>query len=320
MKKYTLILAILLAAFIISCEDNFNPLGEYSERYVLNCVVKPDTNLQIATVSQSYLNNSIDPYDNTTDPFIENVYLRLWYDDEVYIFKDSILTRENTDRYETPVKIYYLDNLDPKPGSELEIEALLPNGRRLNSKTLIPVKPKKVAASSSRIIPPEETDDIRIQWESDIQGLTYHPKLYVVYNKTENGSRVRKTESVPVEYYNDGGILRPIYPAASASRNLSIDMDDFNRFMESISEGVENKRDFEFMFMIVEVLAFDRNLSLYYASSNTVLDEYSIKLDEADFTNIDGGFGVFGSFVKGLFTIKFTTEYLETLGYRNGFD
>lgn len=320
MKVNTLILAILLSTIIISCEENFNPLGEYSERYVMNCIMKADTNFQIATVSQSYLNNSIDPYDNETDPFIDNVYLRLWYEDEVYIFKDSILTRENTDRYDSPVKIYYLDNLNPAPGKEIEIEALLPNGRRLNSKTFIPSKPKKSTKGTSDIIPPTETEDLRIQWENNLDGLTYHPKLSVVYNKTENGARVRKTAEVPIAYYESEGELFPIYPNPSPSRNISIDMNDFNRFMNSLSEGDENKRDYEFMFVIVDILAFDRNLSLYYASSNTVLDEYSIKLDEADFSNIDGGYGVFGSFVKGVFTMKFTTEYLETLGYRNGFD
>ncbi len=320
MRLNTLLLAILVGVVIISCEDNFNPLGEYSERYVLNCVVKSDTNLQVATVTQSYLGSSVDPYENKSDPFVDGVYLRLWYDDEVYIFKDTIITDMTSGLYNTPVKAYYVDNLVPEPGKDMEIEALLPNGRRLNANSTVPARPRKESGVGAVSIPPTDTDIITVQWYSDVDGLTYHPKLTVVYFKSENGVRARNEKQVPIEYYNNDGEMSPIYASPSSSRNINISMDDMTKLMKSISEGDENKRAYEFMFVIIEVLAFDRNLSLYYASSSTILDEYSIKLDETDFTNVDGGFGVFGSYSKGTMVLKFDTEYLETMGYRNGLD
>jgi hypothetical protein len=319
MKLKRFIMPLLFAAVFVSCEENFNPLGEYSERYVLNCVVKADTSLQVATISQSYLGGSVDPFENTADPSLENVFLRLWYEDEVYIFKDSVITRQDTSRYDTPVKVYYLDNLKPEPGGEFEIEALLSNGRRLNAKTRIPARPKKTLTGTSNVIPPEDGDEIKLFWQSDELGLLYHPRIHFLYIKTENGARVMKKAYLPVDYYNDGGNLTPIYPIPSQARNLSIKMSTITRLMNAISEGDDNKRDYEFLYAAVELIVFDRNLSLYFASSNTILDEYSIKLDETDFTNVDGGYGLFGSLVKGVFTIKFDTEYLQNFGYRNGF-
>jgi hypothetical protein len=319
MKMKLYLVSTLILLVIVSCDESFDPLGEYSERYVMNCIVKADTNLQVATITQSYL-NGIDPYGNDQNPTIDNVYLRLWYDDEVYIFRDTILDRTDTSRYDTPVKTYYVNNLKPKAGSELEIEAVLPNGRRLQSSTRLPGAIRKNADATSRIIPPEEGSEVKLSWNSDQLGLVYHPRLYIVYNHTTSLGVIRKRAYVPLGFYNEGGSEFPIYASPGSTRNLTIGMDIINRVLDGISEGDENKRNYEIMFLIVELIAFDKNLSIYYSSTSTVLDEYSIKLDETDFSNIKGGFGVFGSYNKGLFTVKFQTEYLQNYGYRNGFE
>lgn len=318
--KNTFISVAILSLLFISCKEDFNPLGEYSERYSLNCVIKVDTSFQVATVTQSYLGQTTDPFENTQDPFVDFVYIRMWYKGEVYIFNDSSITRTDKSRYNTDIKFYYINNLNPQPGNDLEIEALLPNGRRLKSVTRIPARASKKYGSFENKIPPEIGDIMHLQWTSDETNLVYHPRLYIIYNKTENGVQYRKSVPVPLEYYKKGGEEIPIYPNPSATPYVNIKMETINKLMKSISDGDEEKRHYEFMYCILEVITYDKNLSLYNSSSNTVLDDYSIKLDETDYTNITGGFGVFGSLVKSTFIIKFNTPYLESFGYRNGFE
>ncbi len=53
--------------------------------------------------------------------------------------------------------------------------------------------------------------------------------------------------------------------------------------------------------------------------SKTELSEgFAITVNETDFTNISGGKGIFGSFIKQNFSIKFKHDYIRSFGYTPG--
>jgi hypothetical protein len=65
----------------------------------------------------------------------------------------------------------------------------------------------------------------------------------------------------------------------------------------------------------------DRNLSAYYSSVAKIGDSFSLRLDEVDFSNIEGGFGIFGSLNVQKLVMFFREGYLEeNFGYRNEYD
>ena len=66
---------------------------------------------------------------------------------------------------------------------------------------------------------------------------------------------------------------------------------------------------------MLELYVFDRNLSGYYASVGKIGDSFSIRLDEIDFSNVEGGFGVFGSYISQKLAIAFDEEYINSFGY-----
>ena len=90
---------------IVSCSEDFNPYGNEVNKYVLNCIVRADTNYQTAIVSKSYIVDNLDPYSSTTDPNVYNATVRIYNGDNFAQLTDTLITRQSSN-YKTPYLIY----------------------------------------------------------------------------------------------------------------------------------------------------------------------------------------------------------------------
>jgi hypothetical protein len=68
------------------------------------------------------------------------------------------------------------------------------------------------------------------------------------------------------------------------------------------------------------VYIFDQNLSNYYASSSQGIGDILVMLDQSDFTNIENGYGIFGSYSLQGFSLVFDKEFIESFGYIHGIE
>jgi hypothetical protein len=64
-----------------------------------------------------------------------------------------------------------------------------------------------------------------------------------------------------------------------------------------------------------ELLSFDEHLSNYYSSTHGYLDEFSIRLDETVYSNIEGGMGIFGSYYKSERLFPIYASYIASYGF-----
>lgn len=316
MTKYFLFLLFsVLLLTLSSCDQSLNPKGNYYEKYVLNCILSGDTTYQVAVISHSYEVNGFDPYKNTTDPALTGADLRLWYNDSVYVFRDSTVTRLGKSRYDDSLKIYYLKNIHIDFNKPIEIEALLPNGRRLKSST---TSAKEIIFDndiSSKVIPPVNSTLDLVQWNQDDQTAFYLPRFIVTYYKKVNGVPEKHTIEIPIRYVQQNGVYVPVYATASAQTSVVYDPDIIKRALLLISEGDPDKNNYSVLISNqVNVLALDENLVRYYSANNQD-NNFTVRLDENDFSNIDGGFGVFGSYVLKSYTLRFVPEFITELGY-----
>lgn len=320
MKKIIYLITVLMTFLILnSCDDNFSPIGKYDPHYSLNCIVRADTNLQISTIYQSYAVTSTDPFQNHDDPFIHGAFIRLWKGDDVFVFNDSSTDRVDTSRYNTPVSYYFIDDFTAHSDDNLEIEALLPNGHRLRSKTKVPNEVTKNFANSTLSIPPEEGNTVQFAWHPNIENQIFVATYTLFYQQLINGQKVTKSVKIPWKFVVQDGQEIPIDEPPTQSSFIQFDMSILEKVLRSISEGDENKGNYFILSTILNLKVFDRNLSAYYSSVGKIFDNFSIRLDVIDFSNIDGGFGVFGSFIEQKMAILFNPDYLiTTFGYKSG--
>ncbi|MFZ6031764.1 MAG: DUF4249 family protein [Melioribacter sp.] len=318
-KKLFYSALILLTLTVISCDESFNPYGEFDEKYVLNCIVRADTNYQVALLSKSYLSENFDPYANTEDKSVQNALVRLWSgNDNVVILKDTIIERSPDDKYKAPYRIYYAKDFRPEPGLPLEIEAVLPNGKVLSSTTTVPQPIKFSEALSDTLIPPQKGDYIQVVWNSDQTKPVFVLRMGIYYFKHEGGTKKRYIHVVPQNYVEYEGKYVPNYPKPITQSRFSYDMSVIDKAMELISEGESDKSKFEILSCILEVISLDENLSVYYNTTAKANNTFSVKLDETDYSNITGGFGVFGAYNRNYYVLRFTHDYIRSFGYIPG--
>lgn len=319
MRKKLLAGLLLAAAFVaVSCDDTLNPYGEFKEKYVLNCVIRADTTFQIATVTGSYPPLSTNPYDNTNDPFIKGATIRIWNGDKVEIMRDTVVPRPENSEYKFDYSMYYAKNFRPAPYTEVEIEAVLPNGRKLKAKGITPDPIYFSKANSDTMITTKTTGDVRVLWNAPKKNAAFAAKLGIIYFHHENGQKVRKEAVVPVKYVPYGDKLVPIYPGSFLEPGYVVNMNTYNKTMELISDGDPNKQNYEILACILEVISMDDNLSAYYNATARGGDLYSVKLDETDYSNIDGGYGIFGIYIKNYYVLPMSPEYIQSFGYLPG--
>jgi len=306
--------AILIVIAISSCEENFSPVVEYDTTYSLSCIIRGDTTLQVATLFTSYdLANG----DSTTNPAYDGALVRLWYQDTVYWFKDSVISYP---RYsDSKLRFYYLDNFKPAGGDEsLEIEAMLKGGKKLIGKCLTPPNIRFDNGATSITIPPVDTKGVNFTWytqnEDAVKGF-YVGRLVFRYFYTANGANELRSKEIPLYYTSSGSRIIPTYPSPIKKSALIYDTSAVRTALREISEGDPNKSNYKIIdHAKFDLLVLDENASRYY-SSTLEDNSFTVDVNELDYSNIDGGFGVFGSINQEQKTIRFVPEYLMSFGY-----
>jgi len=309
MKKIRIAFLIIYALTFISCEEDFNPYGDYQEKFAFTCILKSDDNFQAATLFKSYLTPPLDPAVTGAD-------IRVWYNDSVFVFRDSSIARTDTSRYKSPFRFYY--NKDFRVGSEklIELEVLLPNGKRLRSSSITPAT-ITFSNKSSVTMPPSSTNILYFEWNAFVQGTNFLPKLVIRYKQDVNGEIIEKTKVVPAEYVENNGELTAVYPSPVSAPVYIYSADAVETALQEISAGDSDKQNYSiYQRLSLSVTAFDIPVSKYLSSIGGSIDDLTVSVDIPDYTNIQGGFGLFGSYTKKNYTkLKFLQEYIESFGY-----
>lgn len=307
MKFVTKLLFIILLLLFTSCEEDFNLKTDYKPKYALNCIIRADTTYHTATLLKSYDVDGFDPYEYNDDPFISGADIRIWQGNNVYFFRDTTVPRTDTSRFNFLQKYYYIQNFKTVSNDFLEIKAILDNGKVLKGVTRIP-KNMSLDSSSTRILRPGQ-DEFRVYWISNNIYGRFMLRLRLNYSR---GNGPTESIDIPVRYDGD----TPVYPVITKNSGAAFNWDAFERTLRKISDGEENKQQFTIYGVLAEILIFDENLSKYYANMHGYLDDYTVRVDQNDFSNIEGGFGIFGSYIKQKRGIQIDQDYIISLGYR----
>ena len=316
MKNFIKFYLVFLSLTLLSCEEDFNPYGDFKERYIFNCILRGDSTFQIAALSKSYNPATFNPDLIREDVSIKGADIRILSGDSVYIFKDSTIDRTDTSRYKTPFRFYFNNQLNLIPNRNLEVEILLPNGRRIRSASKTPPK-VQFDQQSADVISSQSPNLLQFFWNAAFSGQHFFPRLIFTYNRNLNGSIHVMKKEVPIKYSTEGGIEEPLFSQISVQTNLNVEKDAIIRALNEISAGDPKKQNYAiYEFAVVQVLSLDQNLSRYYSTTNGSLDDLTVRIDEKDYSNIEGGFGIFASYIKDEYKIKFFPEFIQSFGYK----
>ncbi len=323
MKKLIFFLFIAInIILIISCDDQVDPKADFKDVYALNCVIRGDTSFQVATITRSYNVDGYDPLSNTNDPFIKGATIKLTYkyNGRTYTFRDTSIARSIGSRYTTPMNIYYIGGFKPEYNSKISIEAILPNGHVLKSNSVTYSLSPDYIDVNSHLFPLPSTvygNFIVFKWnrlerDNELKNVYFGPELIIKYFKIENGSRVAYEKKVPSYYYN--GLSVP--PLLKDIKEFSFDTLSVRKTIEEISNGDSNKENYIIDKMVFCLFAVDKDLATYYSSNRTFNEEFSVRVVQPNYSNIDGGFGLFGTISSAQLNISIKPSYITSFGYK----
>ena len=310
MKNLGLLILVFISFIFSSCEDNVSPNEEFKARYVFYSVLCNDDLKQFATIGKSTSTIS------AGSEFLKGAEISMYWDNNYGFFRDSVFTEYNNVTFSSPKECYYLKNFNFPLNKKIDMEILLPNGKRLFSST---TTPDTVAFNRNYnpFLPQGESDLISYDWEPSDATCFVVPKLVFIYYKKYDG--VFKAEGeveVPISYYEKNTVYTPIYPIHQKQNSISYEKAALSRAIMNLAKGAANSNDYAIgKFAKFKLKIYDKNLTFYYSSTNQQAGEYSVSLEQSDFSNIDGGFGLFGSYYVQEKDIYFNDEYIEQFGY-----
>ena len=316
MNNYIKLCLVTFCFTFLSCEEDFNPYGDFKERYIFNCILRGDSTFQVAALTKSYNPATFNPDLITEDVAIKGADIRILSVDSVYIFKDSTIARTDTSSYKTPFRFYFNNYFSLTPNKEIEVEVLLTNGRRIKSATKTPPK-VQFDQQSADVISDQSPNLIQFFWNAAFSGQHFYPRLVFTYSRKVNGTIEILTKEVPIKYSTEGGVEEPIFSQINVQTNLSVEKDAIIRALNEISAGDPNKQNYAiYEFAVVQVLSLDQHLSRYYSTTNASLDDLTVRIDEKDYSNIEGGYGIFASYIKDEYKLKFFPAFVQSFGYK----
>lgn len=315
MKRLVLSAIVIIAfVFLSSCDDTLNPNAPFRERFSLNGIMRSDTSFQVITISHSYQPSDNNPLSYTEDPSITNAEVNVYYNNKLYRMRDTSIARNDTSHYNTSVRFYYNPELKPEPNKSIEVDAILPNGLLLQSICFTPNVEKIgfFSYENPRLIPDGTSSKIRLAWK-DLGEVLHDYKLLLKYRV--KGDSTLHTKEIPIAYANIPDKPTPVYPIPIEDPKLDFNVETLTRFLNNFPEEGRTKKDYTFEGIDFVLIVYDENLSKYYYSIRQASDGFTVRLDSPDYTNVKGGFGIFGSYVKTIYELKIRADYLTSLGY-----
>jgi hypothetical protein len=231
--------------------------------------------------------------------------------------RDTTIARQDTSRYKTPVNYYYVRNFKPVSETPIDVRVEMNNGRILSSSTKIPAGLK--IDSVDMVIPSKDKPNFSFVWKNNSEG-TYYLYRFRFYYTVKNGSNTTwYIKEVPMTYLKSDNQYYPYFPTVTKNTKVIYDNPCLDSAMIQISRGDIDKSKYEIKKAEFEVIIFDKALSDYYSSSHGYLDDFSIRIDQTDYTNINGGYGIFASYLDQKISVEFNEKYVLSFGYKYGF-
>ncbi len=310
MKKIVNLFTLLIVLITVSCENNVSPTEQYKEKYIFYSILNSDADKQFAMIVKSSGSMS------EGSQYVKGAEISMYWDNSAAFFRDSVFTYFGKEILDPAQSTYYIRNFNFPLNKKIEIEVLLPNGKRLLSETTTP-DTASFPKNFNPIIPVEESNLITFTWVPEDKNLYVVPKLTFVYYRKINGVFTLQGElEVPITYYERNTVFTPIYPLPQKQTAITYEKAALTRKIASISKGEPNSNDFAVgVFAKFSLQIYDRNLSSYFSSTNQQVGGYQVSLEQSEFTNIKGGFGLFGSYVTQVKKMILDEDYLKQFGY-----
>ena len=313
MKSILILLCLgIVLSFLSSCDESFTPSAPFEPRMVVYSMLSTEKDTQYVRVYSSYNPQDNDPSKNQDEIPVTDAQVTISQQSGPALsFRPITLDRPDKSRYQTDINAYYCYPFRPEKGKTYTLTVSSPTRGTTTASITVPGNGAVGPYNAFVLAAPYGVgEDFGVKATLSPQAKAFLVRIYVDYlSPLPAGGYQPKRFEVPIRRYVVSRIrelYREIYPqpvlrTTPTFAGKDIKSEESSAYTRAAYGGKLGQiYDIEgcgvrFVQAVFYVFQFDEPLWNYYNVANISGDKYSIRTDEPDYTNIKGGFGVFGS-------------------------
>jgi hypothetical protein len=282
MKIWIIIVSIISCILIFGCKKSeINYYEPFQNKLVVYGVIDSRSNLQLIRI-QSNTARAGEPDENKK---LKNLNVKVTLNNtQTYNLRDTVI--EGIENY----SVYYHPDFKFKTGSFL-LMVTSDDYPSCWATANVPEKQKMSLEYKA------DKNVITIPFNLTTKGYFYNTYLY--YALTQGAQKTIKKIEIPIQILTENGKKIPVYPdkieeEVSKAGEISIPYSNIDYAIEKLRAeyGTDN---ISLGSCYLYFHSLDWNLYNYYHSINGFKDPFSIRLDQPYWTNVSGGYGIFGA-------------------------
>jgi len=291
-----------------SCDDVINPSAPFEPRMVVYCVLNSASDTQFVRIYTTYNPTDYNPALNPEEQVVSDATVSITDGSKNYTFAYRAIPRPDSSRYKNSIGVYFSYPFRPQASKNYTLIVTTPTLGQATAQTSIPGRGFIATSSIFELEHPVTANPVTVRFSLHDQAKAYLVRFYVVYT-TENpgdGGREHYYEVPLIDKILDYNLETHfrLYPSvitvpasvqAAKSVVKSIDF-AYPAYNEAIYQIVHYNFNVRFKRAVFYLIQFNEPWYKHYASGNLFQDRLGVRLDPPDYSNIQGGVGLFGGF------------------------
>lgn len=263
---------LLLLSCIVGCDSTFNPDGPYKEKMVVYAVFSSRSDTQFVRVYTT--SPSRNP---STSTGISDARVMITQGDSVYQFRDSTLSP-------TRLKAYVAYRLHLTPGFRYGLSVTSPARGSVSSQATALYRGTMLTETNT-------SGNIIVRVFPGVNARAHIVRMYLEYESRNDSVWVPGRIEIPSYVTATGEFIYP-KPISREYTRFAFGASGYAIVVSHLHQrypgGMVRLKGIRFV-----LTQLDDWLYAYYSTANGFPDTGTLRLDEPDYTNIDGGLGVF---------------------------
>jgi hypothetical protein len=293
-------IVVCLLLFGVGCNEPFSPKGPFQQRFVAYSVLNAQSDTQFVLLYLNYNPPGFDPHAVTTVKYDTSAQLTVSSASRSFNFYDTLLAPS--------LHAFVNQSFRPQPGTAYFLHVSSQYGT-VTASTAMPARGTLSVPNQSTLLFANTVPDKNVEVDATLGPETrgFLIRFILVYGLASDTAFVGQSE-IPISYVQStAGLSSPVFPQLQRTFDpnpiVTFPVNNYLQIIAGLTDQFKTKIiTKQVKFFLVQV---DAGLYNYYNVVSGFQDPYSIRTDNPDYTNIQNGFGVFGSFNVDSLVIHF---------------
>jgi hypothetical protein len=320
LRPHLVIVCIWSLFACVGCKQVFEPKGPFEEKMVLYCILSNTSDAAIVRLYTNYDVPGFDPLLHTDDVPVSDARVTLSLAATQYALHDTVLERIDKSRYADDIHAYVYRPFPLELGKSYALMVTSPTYGTVSASVSVP-DTGTISLENAYVLEDPglfEYEHMTVHAFLSHLARGYLLRALIVYQIDSAGMTIFAQEEVPSGFlrYVDGEYKDPVYrqlarrtssESGGQSETLFYTLPMFSYARAALQanyRGLDVKSKTA-VFVLTQV---ESQLYSYYNIVNGFGDPYTIRVDQPDYTDIQSGLGVFGSFVEQRLSIPLRND------------